>query len=844
MNHMNNIRYTLAASLIALTALSLGSCMQEELPVITGQEEVNAVSVDIVMPAPIATDPMTRATASEYDQMDDINIIIGSGSDDASKILSTIFFRFADVTDGQEINGLKITYKDVEMNGTYVRSFKLFFSDEYLSSILDINPRTCVIFGVSNWGSQITASTVGELRNMKAGSAENSGILSLPNIMFGQSTDEGIYQIAGTREYYRKLKIGLDRTAAMITVVMDGSNLDAGVIITPKRLALHNVATACTIGKDNSVTSTFGGMTAVADAWAKDGEAKSGSIWGAGKRLVGNNTLSMPAFSDGSCATRLGSHYPKDAESKVSDLSDLNVHPLFLYENMHGASFGATGVTIADQHLKRPAGVAGTMDAISNFAATGVCSYIEIEADYIQYDAKMSILKKGTASWRFFLGGNATDNFDVRRNTNYQLTLRLAKTGIGEHDYSWRVDGEIKKPVLVGDENMVVGGGGEAFCAEFITDPKNQNMEIINSEGGDFVYVYVELNKSGNSYEWMTVSNAGSKAYKWYTTAKNQFWFYVAPLLPDDPPQGDTSQGDTERKCTFSFHPNGTSQDQTVTISFTQYRPVTVQLGWDDVKGAVEGTDIYDLKQFIEANFNYTFRAGDPDGKFYFYVDQHDRDEMPWGFSGVVLEKNHGTGFENVYHLIDPKPSEKYCVAHVEYAKHYLPTGKGFRETGSDYIDYSNGSCMMHAAMENYFQKYYPYPKTADNVIVTPDDILRTTLPGRPLTPDPSRDGRAYGWCVPSIKGWQMIEKVERYLKTKGITLFEKYPLDEFESYWTSDAETLEFGSDGKTNAFVYQYGVGLDNVVNIMNYPSYLKLPRSTALKYRLINIPPKFLK
>lgn len=836
MNHMNNIRYSLAASLIALTALSLGSCMQEELPVITGQEEVNAVSVDIVMPAPIAADPMTRATASEYDQMDDINIIIGSGSDDASKILSTIFFRFADVTDGQEINGLKITYKDVEMNGTYVRRFKLFFSDEYLSSILDINPRTCVIFGVSNWGSQISVSTVGELRNLKAGSEDNSGILSLPNVMFGQSTDEGIYQIAGTREYYRKLKIGLDRTAAMITVVMDGSNLDAGVIITPKRLALHNVATACTIGKDNSVTTTFGGMTAEAGAWAQDGEAKSGSIWGAGKRLVGNETLSMSAFSDGSCATILGSHYPKDAESKVTDLSDLNVHPLFLYENMHGASFGATGITIADQHLKRPAGVAGTMDAISKFAATGVCSYIEIEADYIQYDAGMSILQKGTASWRFFLGGNATDDFDIRRNTNYQLTLRLAKTGIGEYDYSWRVDGEIKKPILVGDEDMVVGGGGEAFCAEFI-DPSllNQNMKIVQT-GGDFVYAYAAPDGSGKNYQWLAVNTAGNKAWKWYTTADKQIWFYVAPLLPDETPLDVT-----ERKCTLSFQPNGV-EGQDVTISFTQYRPVTVQLGWDDVKDAVEGTDIYNLKKFIEANFNYTFKAGDPDGKFYFYVDQHDRDEMPWGFSGVVLKKNHGTGFENVYHLIDPQPNETNCAAHVDYAKHYLPTGKGFRETGSDYIDYSNGSCMMHAAMENYFQKYYPKP--ADNI--KPDDILRTTLPGRPLTPDydPS-EGRAYGWCVPSITGWQMIEKVERYLKTKGITLFEKYPLDEFESYWTSDAETIEFeGSDGKTNAFVYQYGVGLDNVDNIMNYPSYLKLPRSTALKYRLINIPPKFLK
>lgn len=68
----------------------------------------------------------------------------GAGTDDGSKILSTIFLRFADVTDGQEIN-----------------------------------PRTCVLFGVSNWGSQISATTVGELRNLKAGSEENSGILSI-----------------------------------------------------------------------------------------------------------------------------------------------------------------------------------------------------------------------------------------------------------------------------------------------------------------------------------------------------------------------------------------------------------------------------------------------------------------------------------------------------------------------------------------------------------------------------------------------------------------------------------------------------------------------------------------
>lgn len=123
-------------------------------------------------------------------------------------------------------------------------------------------------------------------------------------------------------------------------------------------------------------------------------------------------------------------------------------------------------MTVADQQLKRPAGVGKTIAAISEFAATGICSYIEIEADYIQYQADMSISQKGTTAWR--------------------------------------VDGEIKKPVIVGDEDMVVGGGGVAFCAEFIdTSLLNQNMKIVQT-GGDFVYAYAALDGSGKNYMWLS----------------------------------------------------------------------------------------------------------------------------------------------------------------------------------------------------------------------------------------------------------------------------------------------------------------------------------------------------
>ena len=834
MEHGKNLKYALPVMLLFWLVFSMSSCVREELADEMGQADYSSVTINVQMPAPTVSTPMTRAGASDFDKMSDINILIAEERNDNSRILSRIYFRFAEVTDGQQIGGTTITYTDVEMNGTNVRQFKLNFSEEYFSSINGINLKTCHFYAVGNWGSEITensAANVGALKDLEASSLEsNPGIIAAPNVMFGESVEDGSEPIPGSanNEICRKIKIGLERTAAMITLVMEGSGLDQGIVITPRRISLHNVPNTCTIGRDNSVTTDFGGTVPRENAVTAEGEVKDGSTWTEGVNLIGTATREWSNFQDAArFNTTVGKHY---ADYSSENLSDQTVQPLFLYENIHGEGFGANET---NQIYKRPAAAAGTSEQQINDVA-GSCSYVEIEADYTRYSGNnMTVAKKGPVTWRFFLGEDVTSNFDVHRNTNYKLTLTLTGTGIGEGNASWRVESDLEEPILVGGNEMVVGGGAEMFCAEFADPTGNGNLKLDGSNDG-FVYVYAT---KGNQAGWMNPSQTNGALKD--ESLGNQTWFYVAPLLPG----GD--QQPTEKTATIVFEENNGTP--VVTLTFTQYRPLKVEVHRSDVEDETD-EDMQEVKNLIETYYNYKFEEHDESDPFVIYVDRIDREAMPWGFDGVMLDHNHQSGFENVYHLIDPldaegNPSiEQNCAIHKEFAKNYLPTGKGWKE--GNHVDYTRGSCMMHAAMENYFQQW---GSGAPNI--TPSALLSVGLPSRP-----SKDGgnNTYGWCVPSIVGWQLLEKLDRHEKEHGnkIGIFDpKYPISKWTSYWTSNAGTADINTtypkaDGKTNAFVYQFDMGLDKIKQGEIYPGNLLLPRTTPLKYRLINIDPNYIK
>lgn len=851
MKYRNNFKYTLSAALLLCLLLGMGSCIREELVGGVDTNDYSSVAIRVKMPEQTVVNPTTRAEAAEFDKLADMNIFIS----DEGIIRKRIYLDFiantwgdgTQIVDGTENNdGVTVTV--TETNG--YKEFHLTFSDTYLDGI---SVKSCQFHAVANWGKAITESedegTVRRLQTLEArvetadlGSSGSHDVVPTPNIMYGEIISERseVIDPAKPAEVRRVVTVGLKRTAAMIILVMDGSGLNDNVVIELQDVTLRNVPQSCTLGPDNKVNHAKIGSY---------GDFRGGMMLANGYKLIGKGRFGTSGYTEADgYRTSIGAHYTENADGTVTDVSNELVRPLFLFENMQGTG---EPVTDANQAHKRPSGVADSKEAISQYndGDDAVCSYIEVNAIYTRYNGS-SIYNRGFATWRFFLGGNVTNDFNVERNTNYRLTLKLSGTGISEAESSWRVDVDLKEPEVVGDPDMVVGGGGEMFCVE-LTDQAagNQNMKLI-SEGADFVYAYAFLDGSGKNGEWMQISKAGNKAYKWHTTGGTQMWFYVQPLLPEDPYQGD------ERTCNIWFaSPGSNKEDAFASVSFTQYRPVTFSITPADLKDYRNDEDLQRAYEIIKTYYNHDVET---QGEFKFYADRVDRDPMPWGFSGIQLDKNQNTGFENVYHLIKPLEGNLTgtCPSHVEHARHYLPTGKGFREdlsanVNNAYIDYSKGSCMMHAAMENYFQQYYPKP---DNT-VKPDDLIGVKLedvhrPGS--SDDQTEEARRYSWCVPSIAGYQLVEKLDRFYKRQGINdrgFDPNYPISKWTSYWTSNSATANLkddypnlvpGIDGKNRSFIYQFDMGLDKIKEDDLYPSRLLMPRASSIKYRFLTIRP----
>ncbi len=103
--------------------------------------------------------------------------------------------------------------------------------------------------------------------------------------------------------------------------------------------------------------------------------------------------------------------------SETGDYIDFNLEPsaheqatpLYLFENMQGD----IGPALVESQ-KSPG------------ESSPFCSYIEIKADYINK------AREGIIKYRFYLGNNITNNFDVRRNTWYQLYVVFKEDAINE----------------------------------------------------------------------------------------------------------------------------------------------------------------------------------------------------------------------------------------------------------------------------------------------------------------------------------------------------------------------------------------------------------------------------
>lgn len=109
------------------------------------------------------------------------------------------------------------------------------------------------------------------------------------------------------------------------------------------------------------------------------------------------------------------SQYGDSIDANLEPSCHQEATPLYLFENKQGDIGSA-----ANESQKSPG------------ESYPVCSYIEIRADYT------NVAREGVLKYRFYLGNNITNNFDVVRNKWYQLNVIFREDAINE--VSWRID--------------------------------------------------------------------------------------------------------------------------------------------------------------------------------------------------------------------------------------------------------------------------------------------------------------------------------------------------------------------------------------------------------------------
>lgn len=269
---------------------------------------------------------------------------------------------------------------------------------------------------IANYGQQIHHETMySSIKELESSNYLSKNYCMMYGLGTIPATLENTHLPNGTK--CKLFEVQLKRTRAMISVKINNLKLNPGVEITPKKIRLCNVPTSCKLSNlalvSNKITSSNECVRVSQEREIKEGLLKT-SI---GVHAEDNN---IPA----------------------------NFRPFYMYENMQGTYDNA-----GNEVTKYPEGISSVSDA-KNPSKNFKYSYIEIVAGY-KYMESGTVKVAGDIIYRFFLGNNATNNFDIEGSHYYKLTLNLKGFGgakedgkidnkgnlvVNNNDASWRVD--------------------------------------------------------------------------------------------------------------------------------------------------------------------------------------------------------------------------------------------------------------------------------------------------------------------------------------------------------------------------------------------------------------------
>ena len=266
--------------------------------------------------------------------------------------------------------------------------------------MLQITPGLKVVRLLSGCGDVRKEDGYSTLEKLKArtfGIVEKNGVSLPQTISYGEGDKD--FDVSSTTSAV--VTANLKRIYSMITVVID--NRVSGAVISPKSVKLCHVP-----AKGSLVENKIPGSPSSADYVETAEEITYATNWS-------HESTTTPAF--------------------------------FMYENMQGNNETPN----TDQTKKTPPALGGLVSSADVVKKDKTCSYIEVSTDY---KASSSLnpgeANTGTVVYRFFLGADILENFDVARNTHYKVTLTLSGDG-GIKEGTWRVETDIMSDFTIDD---------------------------------------------------------------------------------------------------------------------------------------------------------------------------------------------------------------------------------------------------------------------------------------------------------------------------------------------------------------------------------------------------------
>lgn len=197
------------------------------------------------------------------------------------------------------------------------------------------------------------------------------------------------------------------RAVSKVTVDFDGTNLKEGVTVYIKNAVLKDVASGVLLGASSAVgENDF--TCATSDYSITYGEGEDHSAW----PTVTKTTAFLPSDIWG--------------EQSVATFHDDNAKALPCYENMQG--------THADKSKLQDTDGDGIIDSKPKDGVDNG-TYLEVEGYYVANRPEYK--SEGKIIYRFMLGNNATNNFDLVRNHHYKITMNFKDYG---NDIDWHIE--------------------------------------------------------------------------------------------------------------------------------------------------------------------------------------------------------------------------------------------------------------------------------------------------------------------------------------------------------------------------------------------------------------------